>query len=148
MASGKNTRLYRNDGTRLAPILVEIPEARDIEVPWTAEEVNDNDRSSGFMQYCDGLIDVGISTTFSLRNLNANNQNARNAVLTGRVNEYFVLDGPADVAGSEGIRFFGRVYDASQSHPLSDSRTMAVSIKPAYHEVNGVAEPPLAYVVP
>ena len=148
MASGKDTRLYRNDGTRLAPVLVEIPEARDIEVPWVAEEVNDNDRSSGFMQYCEGLIDVGISTTLSLRNQNANNQNASDAVFTGRVNEYFVLDGPADVSGSEGVRFFGKVFDASRTHPLSDSRTMAITIKPAFHEEGGVAAPPLAYVVP
>ena len=148
MASGKNSRLYRNDGTRATPVLVPIPEARDIDVPWAADATEDSDRSSDFKQYCDGMIEVGITTTMSLRNGNANNANAKSAVITGRINEYIVLDGPADVSGSEGIRFFGRVYNAGQNHPLNDSKTHAFEIKPAYQEEGGVVQPPMAYIVP
>lgn len=148
MASGKNSRLYRNDGTRATPVLVPVPEARNIDSPFTPEKVDDADRSSNFKLYCEGLIETGITTTLSLRNQNANNQHFRAAARNGQVNEYFVLDGPADVPGSEGIRFFGKVFDASKNHPLTDSRTMAVEIMPAHHLEEGVFPEPLEYIAP
>ena len=148
MASGRKGKLYRNTGTHAAPVLVEIPEARDVDFPMAPDKIDDSDRGSDFKKYTDGQIDLAINAKLTYRNGNANCTAIRNALLNGTIIEFFALDGPSDVTGSEGIRFFGKVFTNNMNQPLTDGQTVDIEIAPAYYEEASAVVQPSWYEVP
>ena len=148
MPSGKKGKLYRNTGTNAAPVLVEIKEARDVDFPMAPDKIDDSDRGSDFKKYTEGLIDLAINAKLTYRNGNANCAAIRDALMAGTVVEYLVLDGPSDVSGSAGVRFFGKVFTNNMSQPLTDGQTVDIEIAPAHHEEGGSVVEPTWYEVP
>jgi hypothetical protein len=147
MPAGKTAKLYRNTATNASPTWVEVPEIRDLDLPMQADQVDDSDRCSNFKKYSQCLVDLGISGNMTYRNGNANCEAIRDALLAGTVIEWAAMDGDITASGTTGIRFFGLVFSADRGQPLTDSMTVALEIKPTYHEESATVIEPSEYTI-
>jgi len=128
---GFAAKLYRNSGTYVAPTWVEIAEVKDNTLSLDADEVDVTTRAgAGFKQTEPGLIDAGLEFEINWDTEDANFTALRTAFSTREQIEMLALDGPVDTAGSQGLRFTGKVLSFNRNEPVEENLTVTVTIKP------------------
>jgi hypothetical protein len=140
---GKSAKLYYNSATNATPTWVEIKDAMDINMPMSKDKADVSTRRSGWRLHAAGLKDVGIEFDY-LHNLGADTVfDALLAMYTGdTAKEFAALDGAVASSGTQGLRFFGLVFDMSVSQALAEGTKYAISVAPVRtEESSALVEP-------
>ena len=147
---GRNARLYRNTGTIATPVWTEVTEARDLQLPMAADQVEQSDRSTRFKLYDAGGIEMAFTGKLSYRSGNANCEALRDLMLENCAEQMALMSGDIATAGSEGIKAGMKCFNNSHDYPFTDGMSVDIELKPSYYEnplVAGVQIVPVWYVV-
>jgi hypothetical protein len=128
---GKDGKLYRNSATYASPTWNEVSNVKDLVINAEDAEADVTRRASGGFRETVGTIRE-LSVEFNMvwdkddTDLAAISTawKARAAV------EFLVLDGPEDVAGSEGVRATMRVASFPRNEELENAMEVPVVLKP------------------
>lgn len=128
---GFAAKLYRNTGTYAVPIWTLIDEVKDNTLTFEADEVDVTTRAGGgFRQTEPGLIDAGLEFQINWDTSDDNFTALRTAFAARTAIEMLALDGLVATAGSQGLRFTGKVISFSRNEPIGENLTVDVTVKP------------------
>jgi predicted secreted protein len=145
---GYGWKIYQNTGTYASPVWALITGTRDINVPMTADELDDSSRDSRYKKFLSGMIDLGVTFQMRYHLENADHTDLLNKFFAQTVFEIAVVNGDISVSGTEGIRAFVQLFSNSISLPLGDNSNVDFSAKPAFVDEGSGEIDPEWYTVP
>jgi hypothetical protein len=106
---------------------------KDVKVPMSKGEVDVTTRASGgWKQVIGALIEAGIDFEMPWDTENAGLAAVRDAFFDDTSLGVAAMDGPIDVAGSEGLWADCAVLKFERNEPLGAAATVSVTVKPTY----------------
>lgn len=130
--TGLDCKLYYNSGSYASPVWHEVTIARDVTLTRTKGEADVSNRGSSFKKRKATLIDAGVTTEFVWDTDNPQFQAFQTAFDNGTAIECLVLDGPFNVAGSQGLRADMDVFKFDRTEPLEGAVMASIELKPTY----------------
>lgn len=138
---GYGWKLYQNTGTSAAPVWALITGTRDINLPMTADELDDSSRDSRYKKYLSGMIDLSVTFQMRYHSGNADHTDLVNKFFDQDVFEVAVMDGDIATPGNQGVRCYVQLFSAGLTLPLADNTLVDFAMKPAYFEEGGEVDP-------
>lgn len=136
---GYGWKIYQNTGTHAAPVWELITGTRDINVPFTADELDDSSRDSRYKKFLSGMIDLSVTFQLRYHSGNPDHTDLITKFFNQDVFEIAVMDGDIATAGHQGVRAYCQLFSSSLSLPLADNSVVDFTAKPAFFE-EGAAE--------
>ena len=133
---GFDGKIYYNnaDLTAGGPTFVEMTNARDVTTTASSDASDASDRGSFYKNFIQGMIDLETSTTLTYRTGDPAIAYFQGLFENRGTTIIQVLDGPNDVAGSEGYQYGCFVASLDFEQNLNDSMTFNMTFKPTYVE--------------
>ncbi len=144
---GYGWKIYQNTGTHAAPVWELITGTRDINVPFTADELDDSSRDSRYKKFLSGMIDLSVTFQMRYHSGNPDHTDLVTKFFGQTVFEIAVIDGDIATAGNQGVRAYCQLFSSSLSLPLADNSVVDFTAKPAFFEEGAVEIDPEWYVV-
>lgn len=144
---GRDAYLYYNTGTRATPTWVRL-ECKDKSAPLTWGEADVSTDGSDYKLALKTLAEIGIDFSMVKFLGDAGFVAMWQAALSATaVKEFLLINGPVNVVGNRGVRFFGQVFSAADNAALEDGQMVDFNVKPTrWYEGSSLA-PPVELVV-
>lgn len=130
---GLDAKLYRNTGTYVAPVWVEIKNVKDVTLNLEAGEADVSTRGNeGWRATAATLKDGSIEFEMVWDSEDAGFTAIQTAFFAKTPIELAAMDGDITTAGNQGLRASFSVMSFSRSEPLEEAITASVNVKPTY----------------
>jgi hypothetical protein len=127
----EDAKLYYNNGTYGSPTWVLICNVKDLTLSMEHGETDVTTRcGAGFREYVAGLTDVTIDFGMIYDPSDTAWEFLRAAFFDKSAEEFLILDGPNNVAGSEGLRLHAFVKSFTRNETLGEALMTDVSLRP------------------
>ena len=144
---GYGWKIYQNTGTHATPVWELITGTRDINVPFSADELDDSSRDSRYKKFLSGMIDLSVTFQMRYHSQNPDHTDLITKFFDQDVFEIAVMDGDIATAGTQGVRAYCQLFSSSLSLPLADNSVADFAAKPAYFEEGAVEIDPTWMII-
>lgn len=134
--TGLDCYAYYNSGPYGSPVWHLIEAIRDVTISDSKGEADVSNRSSRWKLRKTTLRDISISTEMVWDTDNPDFAIFHDAYDDDETVDVMFLDGPFDIAGSQGPRMIAEVFKFDRTEPLEGAVMAAIEVKPAYDTTN------------
>lgn len=136
--TGHDLKLYYNTGTHASPTWVEITQVEDVMVDeFRYDQAELKRRSTRFVLFLNTVLRAGFSFKLFHGVGITIYDDLRDAFLNRTPTEFYIADGAAATAGTEGLRIFCQLTDFPWDQPLTEVSAHQVKARPTYVEESG-----------
>jgi hypothetical protein len=141
---GKDAKLYRNTGSYGSPAWNEIPNVKDLSLPFELGEADVSTRGYGSWKARIGTLgDLELTFDTVYDPTDADVTALRDAFFARTIIGMAIMDGDITVSTTKGFRADMQVFGFEQSQNLEDAQRVSVTMRPAYS-----TNVPASYTVP